>query len=101
MKCLQCGLNNQDTAAYCKNCKTYLAEPPSTETINTFKALILALFFTGLFYLVFPMPIIQSKYFHQLFSGHIAETIFTLVLWSLFLIFFKWLQFRQQYYSYK
>ncbi len=101
MKCLKCGLSNQDTAAYCQNCKTYLAETPSMESLITFKALILSLFLTGLFYLVFPMPIIQSKYLHQLFSGHIAETIFALVLWSLFLIFFKWIKLRQQHHAYE
>ena len=70
------------------------------ESLNTFKALILSLLFTGIFYLVFPMPIIRSEYWHQLFSGRISETIFALILWSLFLIFFKWRQFRQQYRAY-
>ena len=101
MKCLQCGFSNPDTAAYCQKCNAYLAEPPSLETLNTFKALILGLFFTGIFYLVFPMPIIKSKYWHQLFSGHITEIIFALVIWSLFLIFFKWIQFKQQFHAYK
>lgn len=70
------------------------------ESLNTFKALILSLLFTGIFYLVFPMPIIRSEYWHQLFSGRISETIFALILWSLFLIFFKWRQFRQQHRAY-
>jgi hypothetical protein len=59
------------------------------ESIDAIKALILGLFFTGIFYLVFPIPVIQSEYWLQLFSGHISETIVALVLWSLFLIFFK------------
>ena len=101
MKCLQCGLSNSDSAAYCKNCKSYLTEPSSMEPLNTFKALILALFFTGLFYFVYPMPIIQSKYWHQLFSGHITESIFAMVLWSIFLIFFKWIQFKHQHLAYQ
>ena len=100
MKCLQCGFSNKDTAAYCQNCNSYLAEPPSMEYLNTFKALVLGLFFTGVFYLVFPMPVIQNQYLHQLFSGRIAEIIFTLVNWSIFLIFFKWIQFRQQLHAY-
>ena len=70
------------------------------ESLNTFKALILSLLFTGIFYLVFPMPVIRSEYWQQLFSGRISETIFALILWSLFLIFFKWRQFRQQYRAY-
>jgi len=101
MKCLQCGLSNPDTAAYCQNCNSYLAEPQSMENLNTIKALILGLFFTGLFYLIFPMPVIQNKFLHQLFSGRITETIFAMVLWSLFLIFFKWIHFRQQNHSYE
>ena len=100
MKCLKCGWSNLDTAAYCKNCHAYLAEPPGMESLNTFKALILSLLFTGIFYLVFPMPVIRSEYWQQLFSGRISETIFALILWSLFLIFFKWRQFRQQYRAY-
>jgi len=96
MKCLKCGNSNSDTAAYCKNCNAYLAESPGMESLNTFKSLILSFFFTGIFYLVFPMPIINNEYWLQLFSGRITETIFALVLWSLFLIFFKWLQYRQQ-----
>ena len=70
------------------------------EALNTFKSLILALLVTGIFYLVFPMPVIRSEYWQQLFSGRISETIFSLVLWSLFLIYFKWLQFRQQHRAY-
>ena len=100
MKCLKCGWSNSDTAAYCQNCHSYLAEPPGMEALNTFKSLILALLVTGIFYLVFPMPVIRSEYWQQLFSGRISETIFALVLWSLFLIYFKWLQFRQQHRAY-
>ena len=96
MKCLKCGWSNSDTAAYCQNCHAYLVEPPGVEAIDAFKSLILGLFFTGIFYQVFPIPIIRSEYWLQLFSGRISETIFALVLWSLFLIFFKWRQFRQQ-----
>ena len=100
MKCLKCGWSNSDTAAYCQNCHSYLAEPPGMEALNTFKSLILALLVTGIFYLVFPMPVIRSEYWQQLFSGRISETIFALILWSLFLIFFKWRQFRQQHRAY-
>ena len=100
MKCLKCGKSNSDTAAYCESCNAYLAESPGIEYLNTFKALLLCLFFTGIFYLVFPMPIIHSEYWLQLFTGRISETIFALVLWSLFLILFKWIQFRQQHIAY-
>jgi len=101
MKCLKCGCSNSDTAAYCQKCHAYLAEQPGMESIDAIKALILSLFFTGIFYLVFPIPVIRSEYWLQLFSGHISETIVALVLWSLFLIFFKWRQFRQQLRAYE
>ena len=101
MKCLKCGCSNSDTAAYCQKCHAYLAEQPGMESIDAIKALILSLFITGIFYLVFPIPVIRSEYWLQLFSGHISETIVALVLWSLFLIFFKWRQFRQQLRAYE
>ena len=101
MKCLTCGMANSETNTYCKKCHSYLTESPSIEYLNTFKALILGLFCTGLFYFVFPMPIIKNDYLYQLFSGRISETIFSLILWSLFLIFFKWLKIRQQLVAYE
>ena len=100
MKCLKCGWSNSNTAAYCHNCHAYLAEPLNRESLDAFKALILGLFFSGIFYLVFPMPFVRSEYWQQLFSGIISETIFALILWSLFLIIFKWRQFRQQHLAY-
>ena len=96
MKCLKCGNSNPENAAYCQKCNAYLAEPPGMEYLDAFKALILGLFFTGIFYLVFPMPIVRNEYIMQLFSGRISETIFSLILWSLFLILFKWRQYRKQ-----
>jgi len=42
------------------------------------------------------MPVTRSEYLIQLFSGRISELIFTLTLWSLFLIFFKFIRHRQQ-----
>ena len=100
MKCLKCGNSNRENSAYCQSCNAYLAEPPGMEYLDAFKALILGLFLTGIFYLVFPMPIIRNEYLQQLFSGRISETIFVLILWSLFLILFKWLQYRQQHHAY-
>ncbi|MBS1256612.1 MAG: hypothetical protein MAG581_02438 [Deltaproteobacteria bacterium] len=100
MKCLKCGSSNPDNAAYCQNCHAYLAEQPGMEYLDAFKALILGLFFTGIFYLVFPMPVVRNEYLLQLFSGRISETIIALILWSLFLILFKWRQYRQQHRAY-
>ena len=79
MKCLKCGNSNPENAAYCQKCNAYLAEPPGMENLDAFKALILGLFFTGIFYLVFPMPVVRNEYLMQLFSGRISETIFSLI----------------------
>ena len=68
MKCLKCGNSNPENAAYCQNCNAYLAEPPGMEYLDAFKALILGLFFTGIFYLVFPMPVVRNEYLQQLVS---------------------------------
>ena len=89
MKCLKCGSFNSEAAVYCQSCATYLAEKPGIEYFEIFKALILALLSSAVFYLIFPMPVTRSEYLIQLFSGRISELIFTLTLWSLFLIFFK------------
>ena len=96
MKCLKCGSFNSEAAVYCQSCATYLAEKPGIEYFEIFKALILALLSSAVFYLIFPMPVTRSEYLIQLFSGRISELIFTLTLWSLFLIFFKFIRHRQQ-----
>ena len=100
MKCLKCGSLNSEAAVYCQSCATYLAEKPGIEYFEIFKALVLALLSSGVFYLVFPMPLTRSEYLIQLFSGRISELIFTLTLWSLFLIFFKFIRHRQQHRAY-
>ena len=96
MKCLKCGSFNSEAAVYCQSCATYLAEKPGIEYFEIFKALVLALLSSAVFYLIFPMPVTRSEYLIQLFSGRISELIFTLTLWSLFLIFFKFIRHRQQ-----
>ncbi len=100
MKCLKCGSLNSEAAVYCQSCATYLAEKPGIEYFEIFKALVLALLSSGVFYLVFPMPLTRSEYLIQLFSGRISELIFSLTLWSLFLIFFKFIRHRQQHRAY-
>ncbi len=96
MKCLKCGSLNSDAAVYCKNCAAYLAEKPVIEHLDLFKALVLSMLGSGVFYLVFPMPVVRNEHLIQLFSGRISEIIFTLTLWSLFLILFKFIRHRQQ-----
>ena len=82
MKCLKCGNSNPENAAYCQNCNAYLAEPPGMEYLDSFKALILGLFFTGIFYLVFQFRLSETntccsffpdeslRQFLHLYSGH-------------------------------
>ena len=100
MKCLNCAQNNPDEAIYCQNCATYLAERSSTDLLDLLRSLVLALIFTSIFYLVFPLPQIRSDYIHDLLDGRISELIFGLSCWAIFLIFFKWRQHRIQFKTY-
>lgn len=96
MKCLNCAQNNPDEAKYCQKCATYLAERSSADLLDLLRSLVLALIFTSIFYLVFPLPQIRSDYIHDLLDGRISELIFGLSCWAIFLIFFKWRQHRIQ-----
>ena len=96
MKCLNCSQNNPDEAIYCQNCGTYLAERSSSDILDLLKSLVLALIFTSVFYLVFPLPQIKNDYVHELLDGRISELIFGLSCWALFLVFFKWRHHRLQ-----
>ena len=96
MKCLKCGESNPEVAAYCQQCHAYLAEPPASESGDLLKALILALLVTGVFYLVFPIPVIRNAYVLQLFTGRISELIFVLCVWSLALVGFRYFRHRLQ-----
>ena len=96
MKCLNCSQNNPDEAIYCQNCGTYLAERSSSDMLDLIKSLVLALIFTSVFYLVFPLPQIKNDYLHELLDGRISELIFGLSCWALFLVFFKWRHHRLQ-----
>ena len=96
MKCLNCSQNNPDEAIYCQNCGTYLAERSSSDMLDLLKSLLLALIFTSIFYLVFPLPQIKNDYVHELLDGRISELIFGLSCWALFLVFFKWRHHRLQ-----
>ena len=96
MKCLKCGWSNPDAATYCQKCHSYLSESSGMESLNSFKSLILGLFTLGVFYLIFPMPLIKNDYLQQLFAGRITEIIVFLVFWSVYLILFKFIQYRQQ-----
>ena len=96
MKCLNCSQNNPDEAIYCQNCGTYLAERSSSDMLDLLKSLVLALIFTSVFYLVFPLPQIKNDFVHELLDGRISELIFGLSCWALFLVFFKWRHHRLQ-----
>jgi len=96
MKCLKCGESNPEVAAYCQRCNTYLVEPPASESGDVFKAFILASLVTGVFYLVFPIPVTRNAYVLQLFTGRISELIFALCAWSLALVAFRYHRHRLQ-----
>ena len=96
MKCLKCGELNPEVAIYCQRCNAYLMEPPASESGDVFKALILASLVTGVFYLVFPIPVTRNTYVLQLFTGRISELIFVLCVWSLALVGFRYYRYRLQ-----
>ena len=96
MKCLNCSRNNPDEAIYCQNCGTYLTERTSSDLLDLLRSLVLALIFTSVFHLIFPLPQIKSHYIHDLLDGRISEIIFGLSCWALLLVFFKWRHHRLQ-----
>ncbi|MDG2198178.1 MAG: zinc ribbon domain-containing protein, partial [SAR324 cluster bacterium] len=96
MKCLNCSRNNPDEAIYCQNCGTYITERSSSDLLDLLRSLVLALIFTSVFHLIFPLPQIKSHYIHDLLDGRISEIIFGLSCWALLLVFFKWRHHRLQ-----
>ena len=96
MKCLNCSRNNPDEAIYCQNCGTYLTERTSSDLLDLLRSLVLALIFTSVFHLIFPLPQIKNHYIHDLLDGRISEIIFGLSCWALLLVFFKWRHHRLQ-----
>jgi len=97
MKCLKCSTHNPDVAVYCQDCGAWLAESQSAESLDLFKALLLGAMLSSIFYLVYPMPVIQNEFLKQLFDNPISEVITGLSLWSLFIILFKYRSYRRQY----
>jgi biopolymer transport protein ExbB/TolQ len=101
MKCLKCTNVNPDAAVYCQRCGAHLSEGNQSEYFDLFKAFVLALLITAIFYEVFPLPVVRNEYVRELFEGSISELIFALSCWSLLIIFFKWLAHRRQIKTYR
>jgi len=95
MKCLSCQTLNPDFAVYCQQCNAYIATDSRRDYADTFKALLLSLIGTSLFYLILPGTT-NNEYLQQLFSGHIAEAIMGLSIWSLFMLLYKYRLHRRQ-----
>jgi len=95
MKCLNCKLENENVAVYCQQCGAYLPLEKSTEYFDILKALLLGLTLAGGFYVIY-LPITENYQIRALFEGRIAEAITVLTAWSLFLIGFKYLRYREQ-----
>ncbi len=101
MKCLRCSALNPEAALYCQRCGTMLATSSSHERSDVLKALTLALMVTGIFYLVFPIPVTHNAFLLELFSGRISEAIFLMCVWSLFLVLYRFRAHRRQYRAYE
>ncbi len=101
MKCLRCSALNPEAALYCQRCGTMLATSSSHERSDVLKAFTLALMVTGIFYLVFPIPVTRNQFLLELFSGRISEAIFLMCVWSLFLVLYRFRAHRRQYRAYE
>jgi biopolymer transport protein ExbB/TolQ len=101
MKCLRCSALNPEAALYCQRCGALLATDSRSERGDLWKSLTLALMFTGIFYLVFPMPVTHNQMLLGLFSGRISEVIFLLCVWSLFLVSYRFRAHRRQFRAYE
>ncbi|MBF0279533.1 MAG: MotA/TolQ/ExbB proton channel family protein [SAR324 cluster bacterium] len=95
MKCLNCKMENEGVAVYCQQCGAYLPVDKSTEYFDILKALLLGLTLVGGFYIIY-LPVTEQYQIRALFEGRISEVITALTAWSLFLVAFKYLRFREQ-----
>ncbi|MBI4081968.1 MAG: MotA/TolQ/ExbB proton channel family protein [Candidatus Lambdaproteobacteria bacterium] len=68
--------------------------PSRTENLDLLKGLFLAVLVTAMFYEVFPIPFIDAGRLLQVFDNWVSELIVGLALWSLFLLLFKYLDYR-------
>lgn len=100
MRCWNCKTENKEVAVYCHHCGAYLSVERSTEYIDVFKALVLGMVGTALFYSLF-LPEINSVMVQQWFKGSVSEFITGLSLWSLFLVVFKLIRYRFEARHYK
>ena len=66
------------------------------DNVDLLKALFLGAVLTALFYEVFPLPFIEQARILTLFDNPVSEVITGMTFWSLFLLLFKFLNFRVQ-----
>ncbi|MCZ6473046.1 MAG: MotA/TolQ/ExbB proton channel family protein [SAR324 cluster bacterium] len=66
------------------------------DNIDLLKALFLGAVTTALFYEVFPLPFIEQGRILTLFDNPVSEVITGMTIWSLFLLLFKYVNFRVQ-----
>lgn len=95
MKCLSCKTENEEGVAYCQQCGAYLPIERTREYFDILKALLLSVTIVGFFYF-FYLPSSDNYYVRQLFDGVISEAISGLTVWSLFMVGFKFLRYREQ-----
>lgn len=66
------------------------------DNMDLLKALFLAGVVTALFYEVFPLPFLESGRILDLFDNPVSEVITGMTCWSLFVLMFKYFNFRVQ-----
>ncbi len=99
-KCLNCKALNPDFVVYCQNCGSYLPLEKTGEYFDILKSFLLGFLLTAILY-VFVLPAVEWVYIRQLFDSVIAEAIVGLTLWSLFLVGFKFVRYRDQATAYR
>lgn len=68
----------------------------SSDNVDLIKALFLGLLLTALFYEVFPLPFLDRGRVLRLFDNQVSQLIVGMTLWSLFILMFKYVRFRNQ-----
>ncbi|MCH8843266.1 MAG: MotA/TolQ/ExbB proton channel family protein [SAR324 cluster bacterium] len=67
-----------------------------SDNADLLKALFLGIMVTAVFYEVFPLPFIDEQRVTMVFDNWVSEVIVAMTLWSLFILLFKYVQYRQQ-----
>ncbi|MDH4248820.1 MAG: MotA/TolQ/ExbB proton channel family protein, partial [Deltaproteobacteria bacterium] len=69
---------------------------PDRDNLDLLKSLFLAVVSTAVFYEIFPLPFLDQGRLLALFDNQVSQVITGMSFWSLFLLLFKYLNYRRQ-----